>query len=111
VFMPPRFTFAIRSLHPNLFSSEITSVKYTVILHTRFSCAFLTAHEETSSRLNSGNDFYHSVQNLLSSRLLSTNVKIKLNQTKNLPVVLYGCGMWSLALREKHKLGCLRTKI
>jgi hypothetical protein len=34
--------------------------------------------EEISSRLNSGNACYHSVQNLLSSRLLSKNVKIKI---------------------------------
>jgi sorting nexin-29 len=34
-------------------------------------------HEELKSRLKSGNACYHSVQNLLSSRLLSKNVKIK----------------------------------
>jgi hypothetical protein len=33
-------------------------------------------HEEIKSRLNSGNACYHSVQSLLSSRLLSRNVKI-----------------------------------
>jgi hypothetical protein len=32
--------------------------------------------EEIKRRLNSGNACYHSVQNLLSSRLLSKNVKI-----------------------------------
>jgi hypothetical protein len=31
-------------------------------------------HEEITSRLKSGNGCYHSVQNLLSSRLLSENV-------------------------------------
>jgi hypothetical protein len=34
-------------------------------------------HEEIKSRLNSGNACYHSVQSLLSSRLLSRNVKVK----------------------------------
>jgi hypothetical protein len=34
-------------------------------------------HEEIKSRLNSGNACYHSVQSLLSSRLLSRNVKLK----------------------------------
>jgi len=34
--------------------------------------------EEIKSRLRSGNACYHSVQNLLSSRLLSKNVKIKI---------------------------------
>jgi hypothetical protein len=33
-------------------------------------------HEEMKSRLKSGNACYHSVQNLLSSRLLSKNTKI-----------------------------------
>jgi hypothetical protein len=35
-------------------------------------------HEEIKSRLKSGNACYHSVQNLLSSSLLSKNVKIKI---------------------------------
>jgi hypothetical protein len=34
-------------------------------------------HEEIKSRLKSGNTCYHSVQNLLSSRLLSKNTKIR----------------------------------
>jgi hypothetical protein len=34
--------------------------------------------EEIKRRLNSGNTCYHSVQNLLSSRLLSKNVKIRI---------------------------------
>jgi len=51
--------------------------------------------EEIKSRLNSGNACYHSVQNLLSSRLLSKNLKIKTYRTIILPVVLYGCETWS----------------
>jgi ribosomal protein S2 len=35
-------------------------------------------HEEIKRRLNSGNDCYHSVQNLLSSRLLPINLKIRI---------------------------------
>jgi len=34
--------------------------------------------EEIKSRLRSGNACYHSVENLLSSRLLSKNVKIQI---------------------------------
>jgi len=44
------------------------------------------------------------VQNLLSSRLLSKNLKIKIYKTIILPVVLYGCEVWSLTLREERKL-------
>jgi hypothetical protein len=50
--------------------------------------------------LVSGNACYHSVQNFLSSRLLSKNLKIRIYKTISLPVVLYGCETWSLTLRE-----------
>jgi hypothetical protein len=55
-------------------------------------------------RLNSGNAYYHSVQNLLSSLLLSKNVKIRTHKIIILPVVLYGCETWSLTLREEQRL-------
>ena len=60
--------------------------------------------EENKSRLRSGNACYHSVQNLLSSRLVSKYLKIKIYITITLPVVLYGCETWSLTLREERKL-------
>ena len=44
------------------------------------------------------------MQNLLSSSLLSKNLKIKIYRTIILPVVLYGCETWSLTLREEHRL-------
>ena len=47
---------------------------------------------------------YHSVQNLLSSRLLSKNLKIQIYRTIIFPVVLYGCETWSLTLLEERKL-------
>jgi ribosomal protein S2 len=47
--------------------------------------------EEIKRRLNSGNACYHSVQNLLSSRLVSNNLKIIIYKTIILPLVLYGC--------------------
>ena len=60
--------------------------------------------EEIKSRLGSGNVCYHWVKNLLSSRFLSKNLKIKIYKIIILPIVLYGCETWSLALREKRKL-------
>jgi hypothetical protein len=48
------------------------------------------------------------VQNLLSSRLLSKNIKINIYRTIILPVVLYGCETWSLTLREERRLRVLR---
>jgi hypothetical protein len=56
---------------------------------------------EVKRRSNSGNACYHSVQNLLSSRLLLKNVKIIIYKTIILLVVLYGCETLSLTLREK----------
>jgi hypothetical protein len=47
---------------------------------------------------------YHSVQNLLSSSLLSKNLKIKIYRTIILPAVLCGCETWSLTLREERGL-------
>ena len=41
---------------------------------------------------------------LLSSRLLSRKLKIKIYRTIFLPVVLYGCEAWSLTLRGERKL-------
>ena len=46
--------------------------------------------EEIKSRLKSGSACYHSVQKLLSSRLLSKNLKIKIYRTLILPEVLLG---------------------
>ena len=54
--------------------------------------------------MRSGNACYHSVQNLLSSRLLSRKLKFKIYETLILPVVLYECEAWSLTLREERKL-------
>ena len=42
--------------------------------------------EEIKSRVSSGNACYHSVQNLLSSSLLSKNLKIKIYRTIILPI-------------------------
>ena len=42
--------------------------------------------------------------NLLSFRLLSRNLKIKIYRTIILPVVLHGCETWSLTWREERKL-------
>ena len=67
--------------------------------------------EKIKSRLRSGNACYHSVQNLLSSRLLSKNLKIKIYRTKILPVVLYGCETWSLALREERRLRVFENRV
>jgi hypothetical protein len=49
--------------------------------------------------------------NLLSSRLLSKNLKIRIYKTIILPVVLYGWETWSLTLREKHRLRAFENRV
>jgi hypothetical protein len=66
---------------------------------------------QIKSRLNSGNACYHSVQSLLSYRLLSRNVKVKIYKTIILPVVLYGCETWSPTLREEHKRRVFENRV
>ena len=67
--------------------------------------------EEIKSRLKLGNACYHSVQNLLSSSLLSKNLTIKIYRTIILSIVLYGCETWSLTLREEHRLRVFDNRV
>jgi len=67
--------------------------------------------EEIKSRLKSGNSCYHSVQNLLSSSLLSKNIKIKIYRTMILPVVVYGCETWSLTLQKERRQMVYEDKV
>jgi hypothetical protein len=68
-------------------------------------------HKEIISRLISGNACYHLVQSLLSSCLLSRNVKLEIYKTIILPVVLYGCETWSITLREEHRLRVFENRV
>jgi hypothetical protein len=67
--------------------------------------------EEIKRKLNSGNACFHSVQNLLSSRLLSKNIKIRIHKAIILPVVLYECETWSLTLREEYRHRVLENSL
>jgi hypothetical protein len=51
------------------------------------------------------------VQKLLSSHLVSKNIKIRIYRTIILPVVLYGCETWSLTLREEHRLRVFENRV
>jgi hypothetical protein len=61
--------------------------------------------------LISGNACYDSVQNLLSLRLLSKNVKVRLDKNIILSVVLYGCETRIVTLREEHKLRVFKNRV
>jgi hypothetical protein len=47
-------------------------------------------HNEMKSRLNSGKACYYSIQNILSSRLTSRNLKIKIHKNCNFS----SCAVW-----------------
>jgi hypothetical protein len=47
--------------------------------------------QEEDMRFNSGNAYDHLVQNLLSFRLLLTDIKIRIYKILLLPGALYGC--------------------
>jgi hypothetical protein len=67
-------------------------------------------HKEIKSSLNSGNGCYYEVQSILSSRLLSRNVKVKLIQKHNSA----SCFVWVWnavsTLREEHRLEGIREQ-
>jgi len=67
--------------------------------------------EEIKCRLKLGNACYYSVQNLLSIRLLSKILKIKIYRTIILPVVLYGCKTWCLILREVCRVSLFEDRV
>ena len=51
------------------------------------------------------------MQNLLSSSLLSKNIKVQIYVTITLPFVLYGCDTWSPTVSEEHKLRVFRNRV
>ena len=63
--------------------------------------------DEIKSGMNSGNACYHSVKNILSSSLLSNNLKIKIDRTIILPVVLYG----SHTLWEERRVRVFQNRV
>jgi hypothetical protein len=62
---------------------------------------------EIKSRLMLGNAGCHSVQNFMSSTLLSKNINITIHRT----IILYGCETWSLTLREECWLRVFENRV
>ncbi|KAJ4448004.1 hypothetical protein ANN_10014 [Periplaneta americana] len=83
----------------NLSFEEVEKFKYFGATITNIN----DTREEIKHRINMGNACYYSVEKLLSSSLLSKNLKVRIYKTVILPVVLYGCETWTLTLREEHR--------
>ena len=88
-----RYQNAGRSHSMKTDNSSIESVEEFKYLGTKLTNKN-SIQEEIKSRLKLGNACYYSVQNLLSSSLLSKNLKIKIYRTIILPFALYGCETW-----------------
>jgi hypothetical protein len=67
--------------------------------------------EEIRRRLDFDNSCYHSIQNLLISRLLSRKLKIGISKTIILPAVLYGCETWPPTVRVEHRLMVFEKRV
>jgi hypothetical protein len=67
--------------------------------------------DEIKSRLNPRNACFYSVQNILSSHLISKSLKIKVYEFIILPVVLYGSETWSLTFKEEHRLRVFKNRV
>ena len=62
----------------------------------------VAVHKESRNKPSSRNAYRHSIRNLSSSRLVTSNKKMEMCVAVGLPFVLYGCEKWYLAVREEH---------
>ncbi|KAJ4443809.1 hypothetical protein ANN_05590 [Periplaneta americana] len=86
---------------------EVEKLKYLGATVTNIN----DTREEIKRRINMGNACYYSVEKLLSSSLLSKNLKVRIYKTVILPVLLDDCETWTLTLREEHRLSVFENKV
>jgi hypothetical protein len=67
--------------------------------------------KEIKRKLNSGNACCHLVQNLLSSHLLTKNLKIRIHNITILLVILYGSETCPLILTEQLRLRMFESRL
>ncbi|KAJ4448853.1 hypothetical protein ANN_00244 [Periplaneta americana] len=91
----------------NLSFKEVEKFKYLEATVTNIN----DTREAIKHRINMGNACYYSVEKLLSSSLLSKNLKVRIYKIVLLPVVLYDCETWTLTLREEQRLRVFENKV
>jgi hypothetical protein len=67
--------------------------------------------DEIKMKRNSAKACYHSVQNLLSSRLLLKSAKMRMHKIIILPVVLFEFQTWSLTSKAEHRFGLFENRV
>jgi len=82
-----------------------------VFKYLRTNLTYQNSIQEEIRTEKSGNACYHLVQNLLPSSSRSKNLKTKIYRTIILPFVLYGCEIWSLPMREEHRLRVFENRV
>ena len=118
MYIPKRLKYMISSHHQiigqrqnivtgNLSFEEVENLKYQGVtaINTNDIC------EEIKRKINMGNACYYLREKILSSRLLSKNLKVNTYKTIILTVVLYGCETCSLTLKEEQRLRALENKV
>ncbi|KAJ4432213.1 hypothetical protein ANN_20829 [Periplaneta americana] len=108
--MRPRIRHRLPGIHLTVGEKtqpEVEKFKYLGATVTNIN----DTREEIKRRINMGNACYYSVEKLLSSSLLSKNLKVRIYKTVILPVLLYGCETWTLTLREEHRLRVFENKV
>ena len=67
--------------------------------------------EEIKRRISLGNKEFYANQDLLKSKLLTKNSKLRMYKTLVRPVVTYACEMWVLKENIKTKLKVFERKV
>jgi len=106
------FEWLWRSTWPSCFMCKISYPFYFAYVIPKYLRTTLTnencIHEESKSRLGSGNACCHLVQNILSSSFLPKDIKIKIYRTPILRVVVCWCETWSVHWERNIGWVCLR---
>ena len=67
--------------------------------------------EEIKGRISLGSKAFYANQDLIKSKLLTKNSKLRMYKTLVRPVVTYACEMWALKENIKTKLRVFERKV